>query len=295
MERKVHGMPRSLTAALLALALAFATLLPNRAEAEVWAFFRSDIPLYLAIVQQLETRLKRQFVSCPVEKTTSSFIDSRSPNIVIAFGEAGLKRALTMTWNVPILSVFAGDEGHDSRVVSIEISQPHHLQVGMLKKLNPGLKAIWYPYSGEEFKPASALEKAAEEAGVKLIVDRLQDPRLLPEALRALDAPTVATILPPDPGLMNDAVTRPIMLAAFRSQSVVVGFSEGLVKKGAGFAYVLTPERLAAWLDEAVTKYDHRSPVRKFENWGLILNATILDKMRLSPPADVRNAALKVF
>lgn len=288
-------MPRPLTTVLLAFALAFATLLPCRAEPEVWAFFRSDVPLYLAIVQQLEARLKRQFVSCPVEKTTSSFIDSRSPSIVIAFGEAGLKRALTMTWNVPILSVFDGDEGHDSRVVPIEISQPHHLQVRTLKKLNPGLKTIWYPYAGEDFKPAPTLEKAAQEDGVKLVVNRLQDPRSLPEALRALDASTVATILPPDPGLMNDAVTRPIMLAAFRSQSVIVGFSEGLVKKGAGFAYVLTPERLAAWLDDVVTKYDHRSPVRKFENWSLILNATILDKLRLSLPADVRNAADKVF
>ncbi len=295
MTRMPNRLPRPFTTALLALAIAFAAMLPCRAEPEIWAFFRSDVPLYLAIVQQLETRLKRQFVSCPVEKTTSSFIDSRSPHIVIALGEAGLKRALTMTWNVPILSVFDGDEGHDSRVVPIGIPQPHQLQVGTLKKLIPGLKTIWYPYTGEEFKPAPALEKAAEEANVKLVVNRLQDPRSLPEALRALDAPTVAAILPPDPGLMNDAVTRPIMLAAFRSQSVVVGFSEGLVKKGASFAYVLTPERLAAWLDDVVTKYDSRSPVRKFENWGLILNATILDKLRLSPPADVRNAAAKVF
>lgn len=295
MTRTPKCLPRSFTTALLAFALALATLLPCRAESETWAFFRSDVPLYLAIVRQLEARMKRSFVSCPVEKTTSSFIDSRSPGIVIALGDAGLKRALTMTWNVPILALFDGDGEHDSRVVPIDIQQPHHLQVETLMKLNPGLKTIWYPYAGEDFKPASALEKAADEAGVKLVVNRLMDPRVLPEALRTLDAPTVGTILPPDPGLMNDAVTRPIMLAAFRSQSVVVGFSEGLVKKGAAFAYVLTPERLAAWLEEVVRKYDSRSSLRKFDNWELILNATILDKLRLSPPADVRNAAVKVF
>lgn len=280
---------------LLLLALFCMAVLPCRAETEIWAFFRSDIPLYLAVVQQLEARLKRQFVSCPVEKTTSSFIDSHSPTIVIALGEAGLKRALTMPWNVPILTLFDGGTEQDSRVVAIDIFQPHHLQVELLKKLHPGLKKIWYPYASEDFKPASTLQKAAAEAGLEIVSNRLQDPRTLPEALHVLDTPTAATILPPDPGLMNDAVTRPIMLAAFRSQTPVVGFSEGIVKKGAAFAYILAPERLAAWLGDVVTAYDPRHPLRPFENWDLILNATILDKIHLSPSAEIRSAAVKVF
>lgn len=221
-------------------------------------------------------------MSCPVEKTTSSFIDSRSPGIVIAFGEAGPEAILTMTWNVPILSLFDGDEGHDSRVVPIDIPQPHKLQVGMLMKLNPDLKTIWYPYAGEEFKPASALEKAADEAGVRLVVNRLMDP----EPFRSPSGSG-------RPDRRDDPAARPgaderCRDAADHARGVPlpVGGSRFLGRtreEGGAFAYVLTPERLAAWLDDVVTKYDSRSPVRKFENWGLILNATILDKLRPQP------------
>lgn len=291
-ERRI-SLRRQITALLLALVLA--ACLPCRANTEVWTFYRSDIPLYLAVVKHLETHLKRRFVSCPIERTSSSFIDSHSPQMVIALGEAGLQRALTMTWNVPILAVFVDRPSNDSRVVDIDIPQPHLRQLELLKKLHPGLKTIWYPFAGDGFAPSPALEKGVERAGLKLVVNRLQDPRGLPEALRVLDNPTVATILPPDPGLMNDAITRPVMLAAFRSQTAIVGFSEAIVKKGAAFAFVLSPERIAAYLDSVVAGFDDRSSVPDFDQWDLILNATILDKLQLSPSAEIRTTAVKVF
>lgn len=290
----LHGL-RCPFAALLLFVLAFMTGLPCRADTETWAFYRSDIPLYLAVVKQLEASLKRQFVSCPVEKTSSSFIDSHSPTVVIALGQAGLKRALTMAWTVPILALFTDEPSDDSRVVDIEISQPHQRQIELLKKLHPGLETIWYPFAGDKFKPSPALEKAVAAAGLKLTADRLQDPRALPGALRILNDRTTATVLPPDPSLMNDAIIRPVMLAAFRSQTAVVGFSEGMVRQGSAFAYVFTPEGLGAYLVDLVNGYDPHNPVQVFDNWNLILNATILDKLQLSPAAEIRNSATKVF
>lgn len=284
-----------MSALLLLVAIVLATGLPCRANTEVWVFFRSDIPLYPAVVKRLELSLKRQLVSCPIEKTSSSFIDSHSPKMAIALGEAGLKRALTMTWNVPVLALFAGQDSDDSRVVDIQIPQPHQRQIELLKKLHPGLRTIWYPFAGDAFKPSPSLEKAVTAAGLELTVHRLQDPRTLPGALRILDTQTAATILPPDPALMNDAVIRPIMLAAFRSQTAVVGFSEGIVKQGAAFAYVFTPDRLGAYLADLIVGYDARTPVERFENWDLVLNATILDKLHLAPSEEIRSAAAKVF
>ncbi|HOY68910.1 MAG TPA: hypothetical protein PLP29_18675, partial [Candidatus Ozemobacteraceae bacterium] len=269
-------------------------------EAETWVFHRSDIPLYPAVMKQLETRQKKEFVSCPIEKTSSSFIDSHPPRMAIAFGDAALQRALTMTWDVPILALFTEKPVTDRRVTEIEIPQPHHLQIELLKKIHGGLETIWYPFVGEAFTPPAALGKAAAAARLNLVTDRLDNPRELPKSLKILHDRGTATILPPDPALMNDAVIRPVLLAAFRSQTAVVGFSEGLVRQGAAFAYVLTPEQLGEYLADLVTRAEIedarlRSPVPPFAGWNLILNVTMLDKLQLSPSAEVRNAAAKRY
>jgi len=297
MNHTRFSLRRLVPALFLLIIPALTAVPPCLAETEIWAFYRSDIPLYIAVMKQLEAHLKRQLVSCPIEKTSSSFIDSHSPKMAIALGDAGLKRALTMTWNVPILAAFVDELPADTRVVDIDVPQPHQRQIELLMKLRPDLKTIWYPFAGEAFAPTPALTRAAATAGLKLVADRLQDPRVLPRALRVLDNQTTATILPPDPGIMNDAIISPVMLAAFRSQTVVVGFSEGIAKQGAAFAYVLNPHRLVDFLVDHVEAYGDGNRPRghdiPFDNWDLILNVTILDKLQLSPSAEIRNLATK--
>lgn len=277
-----------------------AMVIPCFAEAETWVFHRSDIPLFPAVVKRLEALQKKEFVSCPIEKTSSSFIDSHPPRMAIALGDAGLQRALTMTWDVPILALFTEKPVTDRRVTEIEIAQPHQRQIELLKKLSPDLETIWYPFVGEAFTPPATLGKAAAAARLRVIPDHLNDPRSLPKALQNLQDRVTATILPPDPGLMNDAIIRPILLATFRSQTLVVGFSEGLVRQGAAFAYVLTPERLGEYLADIVARAEIdaarlRDPLPPFDGWTLILNVTMLDKLQLSPSAEVRNAAAKRY
>ncbi|HNW35916.1 MAG TPA: hypothetical protein PKM25_13340, partial [Candidatus Ozemobacteraceae bacterium] len=169
MKRMRFSLWRLVPALFLLIAFALAASRPCLANKEIWMFYRSDIPLYIAVRERLETHLKRQLVSCPVEKTSSSFIDSHSPKMAIALGEAGLKRALTMTWNVPILAMFIDELPDDARVVHIVIPQPHQRQIELLMKLHPGLRTIWYPFSGEAFAPPSSLVRAACAAGLKLV------------------------------------------------------------------------------------------------------------------------------
>ncbi len=276
--------------ALLAVAPAAAAAGP-----EVWVFYRPDISLYAETFRRLADGTGRNVVSCPVGRTSASFMESHPPDLVIALGEAGLQRAMTLPWPAPIMAAFIDQTPSDPRVCFLEAPQPHAQQVALLARLAPACDTLWYPYAGERFAPGPALQRAAADAGMRIVADRIDDPRTLPQALQHLADPHTAALLPPDPGLMNTAVVQAILLAAFRSQTPVVGFSEALVKQGAVFAYVLTPEDLAAALADII---DHPpadgrwpKPVCLFSRWSLAINATVIGKLGLALPDEVRAAA----
>ena len=272
---------------------------PSQAAADVWVFFRPDIPLHIDTIERLKRIKHQKLVFCPVGNTSFSFLESQPPEFVVALGDAALQRALKMLWRVKILVTLVDQPSTDSRTLFLDTQQPYELQIQLLKTLNSDFTTIWYPYVAERCAPGSALQLAAENAGMKVNPHQLDDPRVLPEALREFAQPTTAAILPPDPGIMNNAIIQSILLASFRSQTPVVGFSEALVKQGAISAYVLTPENLAATIaeiiDEGIANRRPLPPRIVFDRWELILNQTILEKFKLPLSDELKNRAMKLF
>ncbi|NLI75146.1 MAG: hypothetical protein GX442_01735 [Candidatus Riflebacteria bacterium] len=268
------------------------------ADPEVWVFFRPDIPLYAETLRHLADLPDRTIISCPVGKTSASFVESHPPDLVITLGDAGLDRALDMPWQSPIVAVFATHPPTDRRVCFLEAPQPHSLQLKVLTSLAPACKTLWYPFAGDRFAPGPALRQAAARAGLDIIAHRLDDPRALPGALQHLASPRTAALLPPDPEIMNTAFVQAVLLAAFRSRSPVIGFSETLVKQGAVFAYVLSPEQLAATLADIIDHHPGQGPCpvasHFFTRWNLVVNATVIGKLGLALPEDVRSAATRL-
>lgn len=266
---------------------------------EVWVFFRPDIPLHVDTVKHLKGITQENLVFCPVGKTSLSFLESRPPACAVVLGDAAQHLALSMLWKVKILVTLLDQPTEDKRIVYLNTNQPVALQIQLLKSLRRNLETIWYPYVSERFAPDEAFQKAASSAGVAIKSSSLDDPRSLPAALRYLNLGNTAAILPPDPGIMNDAIIKSILLASFRSHTPIAGFSEGMVRQGATFAYVLSPENLAESISEKINELvkDQHSlaPRSDFERWDLILNATILEKFNLVVPDEVREKAKKIY
>ncbi len=269
------------------------------AVAEVWIFFRPDIPLHVDTIQQLKLKTNQSLVFCPVGKTSFSFLESRSPEFAVALGDAALKLASTMMWKVKILVALVDQPTDDSRILFLDTQQPHTKQLKLLKTIVPNLDTIWYPYITERFAPGSALKLAAEKEGLKIISNRLDNPRILPGALQALTQQPSAVIFPPDPQIMNNAIIQSIFLATFRSKTPVISFSEAMVKQGAAFAYTLSPENLAQAIaeimNESVEKTNSQQLIRVFDRWNLILNLTILEKFKLPISDQTKKSAFKLL
>ncbi len=268
-------------------------------SAEVWVFFRPDIPLHVDTVDHLKRVTKENLVFCPVGKTSLSFLESRPPACAVVLGDAAQQLALSMLWKVKILVTLLDQPAADKRVLHLNTEQPVALQIQLLRALRKNLKAIWYPYISARFAPDITLDKAAAMTGVTINSSQLDDPRSLPTALRIFNVSNTAAILPPDPQIMNDAIIKSILLASFRSRTPIAGFSEAMVRQGAAFAYVLTPENLAMAIsekiDEMVKDQHALVPTSDFERWELILNMTILQKFELKVPEEIRLKAKKIY
>ncbi|MFZ2959637.1 MAG: ABC transporter substrate binding protein [Candidatus Ozemobacteraceae bacterium] len=274
--------------------------LPIFAVSELWVLFRSKIPLHAETAAKMASMGKHHVILCPLEMLSASFLESRPPALVIAFGDSALQKALTMQWNVPIIGTFIENNLSDQRIYRFDTRQPSDLQIDLLVRLRKDLRHIWYPWSSQAFAPTQELKDAVGAAGLGLLLCQLDNPGNLPGALKAFTAENCAGILPPDPRLVNNAIIPSIFQESFRYKKPIVGFSESMVRQGAVFAFTMAPEELASGL----LKYTDdllRSPKteaersRKFSGWQLLLNVTVMKKIGLDPPEDVRRKAAKIF
>lgn len=282
----------------LAIFLLIAGFMPAVfAESEILVLYRSDIPLYRDVARQLQEKTHPKVIPCPIESLSVSFIESHAPIAMITLGDAGLKRALLMSLNIPIIATLVDAVPTDERVHLLSTNQPINRQLALLRRLFPELKRVWIPSIEPRYAPSAEMLRGVPSGNLMVDSQSLRTPRDLPEALRSITPGNTAIILSPDPALMNEATLQSIFLASFQKQCPVIGFSEGLVKKGAALAFTLTPENLAAELfDFAVSLTEVRSKGnRAFTGWQLILNRTILEKLGLPIPADLAATARKIF
>lgn len=270
---------------------------PVFADSGVLVLYRSDIPLYREIAQLLEAHSPSKFTPCPLESLTASLLETLYPPIVIALGDAGLKRALKTTWNVPIIATLVESVPDDPRVRHLSTSQPLERQIELLRRLVPDLQRIWIPQIACSFSNEAI--RSPLPTFPALVIDNrpLGAPRDLPVALRALEPKTTALILSLDPCLTNDAAQQTLLLGSFEKQCPVVGFSEALVRKGAVFALTLSPEGLADDLTRFTREVLEKPTMkqRAFTGWRMVINQTILGKLGIDIPSDLLGAADKVY
>lgn len=291
-------MRQLVQATLLAIMLTIVGVVtPAFSESETWVLYRSDIPLYREIARCLQENRRVRIVPCPIESLSVSYIESHTPTAIIALGDAGLKRALQISWIVPIITTLVDAVPSDERVQLLSTNQPIELQIALLQRLLPRLKRIWIPSIDPRYAPSAEGIHGLSTGVVDIDTRSIPTPRDLLPALRSLEPGNSAIILSPDPGLMNEATLQSIFLTSFQKQCPVVGFSEGLVKKGAVAAFVLAPEQVASELLEfAGSLIGKRSREnRTFTGWRLILNRTVLEKLGVPFPADLASTAFKLL
>jgi ABC-type uncharacterized transport system substrate-binding protein len=178
------------------------------------------------------------------------------------------------------------------RVSAIYLDQPFARTLHLLQSTFPKARDIAVPLG-----PSSALEKTELEAvaathGLRLhLVHIREDENPLPAILGLLDDSDVVLALP-DPVVYNQYSVQGILLATYRREIPVIGFSRAYVRAGAIAAVYTTPVQVGRQagrllLDAFAMTPPRLPPPRPPEEYEIAVNRQVTRSLGIILPDDV--------
>lgn len=130
-------------------------------------------------------------------------------------------------------------------VSAVFLDQPPWRQLELIRLALPAARNVGVLVGGESKSHLPALEKAARERGVELVVSPVGQADLF-AALQAVLPDADVLLALPDPGVYNSQTAANILTAAYRRKVPLVGFSPAYVKAGALLSVYSTPTQVGA-------------------------------------------------
>jgi hypothetical protein len=128
---------------------------------------------------------------------------------------------------------------------AVFLDQPPARQMELIRLALPAVRKVGILVGEESKAHAPALEKAARDRGMDLVVAQV-GPNGLFAALQSVLADADVLLALPDPAVFNGQTAANILTAAYRRQLPLVGFSPAWVKAGALYSLYSTPAQMGA-------------------------------------------------
>lgn len=126
---------------------------------------------------------------------------------------------------------------------AVFLDQPPGRQLDLIRLALPAVRGVGILVSGESPGNFPGLERAAKERGMQLVTSPVGASGLFP-ALQMVLADAEVLLALPDPAVFNSQTAANILMAAYRRQVPLVGFSPAYVKAGALLALYSTPTQV---------------------------------------------------
>lgn len=153
-----------------------------------------------------------------------------------------------------ILSLMVSRAGYESlqaqmgskvNLSAVYIDQPLSRSLALIRLLLPDARRVGFLQSPETESMNELFRQQASRTQFILVSERIQDPEAVPEALQRILPKVDVFLLQADSIVVNSDTVRYILLANYRQQMPVIGFSRGMVKAGAVAAVVSDPDAIA--------------------------------------------------
>jgi len=136
-------------------------------------------------------------------------------------------------------------EPNDRPVSAVFVDQPVDQQLRLTKALLPNARRVGVllgPTSGQH---ADEIRHHAERLGLEVRIATVASAQMIGPALRRMAPDIDALLAVPDPLVFNSATIANILLASYRHELPVIGYSEALVRSGATAAVFADIDQLA--------------------------------------------------
>jgi hypothetical protein len=158
-----------------------------------------------------------------------------APDAIVAFGSrAALRDWPSSALLETCLAPGAKSKRRGGEVLRVDLLPSPPALVASIKKLLPGLTVLRVLWSSEASgADVAELTAAASARGVTVVSERIEDPELLPERVRAFSGRADALWLMPDPALVNAENFAILREYATAARVPFLAPTEGLAEKGA--------------------------------------------------------------
>lgn len=255
--------------------------------------------VYQEFSDALRSNLAKQNAAISIVNTGQSLLPE--PDLIIAVGtKAATAMAASSTY--PVLNVFLSKEtfaklqrDYPKRTAlsAIYLDQPIERQLSMINIALPSVRHIGllYSHASPELR---ALRVKAAESNMVLHEQEVSPSNSLPAALQETLRSSEVILALPDVEIYNTSTIRNILLAAYRSQVPIIGFSSSFVRAGAVCAVYTTPAQLAAQTASAIKQFaeNHSLPAAQHAHeFEVQVNAQVARSLGLNIPsaADMKN------
>lgn len=178
----------------------------------------------------------------------------RDAKLLIAVGSAALGAVLASPSSAPVLAMLVPRDAYERlivrypgrRISAVFIDQPLARQLDLLAVAQPARKRLGVVLGPDSQRQQATLQLDAARRGMHLVVATVASEREVFPSIDRVLAEADALFALPDPTVFNAATIQNILLAAYRREVPMVGFSPAYLKAGALLAVYSTPEQMAA-------------------------------------------------
>ena len=241
------------TYALAIMALAWPAL---AGAGEVAIVMSEDAAVYRTVAETIQSRLEGtaavDIVTIPALRNPKQ----KDLRFLVAIGSQAANAAVASHIDVPLLVTLLPRSAFDRLAAerrraadpqplsALYLDQPIGRQFDLIRLAMPNARRIGVLLGAESDHRYPALQKAAQEKQMHLAVQRVSGDSEIAPALQKL-LPEIDVLLAlPDPSVFNASTIQPILLATYRQQLPLFGFSAAYVRAGAIASLHSTPVQI---------------------------------------------------
>ena len=252
MRRLTHLIP-ALGLALI-LSVLWLVLSPDSACAEsgrIVVLNGQDLKPYQDVLAGFQQSLTKQGITTTIEvyplqgnaaKTQEVLgeVKKTGARLVVTLGSAATQAAVREVGHLPLMAamiVTADDIKPASNATAVLLEFPLEAQLQWLRRIVPGANTVGVLFNPKEnqTKVNNAL-RIAKDTGLSLVIQAVDTPRALPDALENLSRNVDALWGISDSIVMTPQTAEPILLSTLRNKIPLAGLSTSWVKAGALYA-----------------------------------------------------------
>lgn len=222
--------------------------------------------------------------------------DALGNSLVVALGTRAL-RAVLPARNSTIIAALVPRDAFDvvlqttretrapKTVTAIYLDQPYTRQLDLVRAVLPGRVRIGILSSPDTENELRLVQTAAKTRKLTVIDESVTAARQIYPALTKVLASADVILAMPDPMIFNNGTIHNILLAAYREERPLFGFSPAYVRAGALAAVYSTPQQIAHQIAETVQRALDGKPLPAPEylrSFTVGVNATVARSLGLT-------------